>query len=101
MLICFAHACTLLSAVDIVGKNAHVCLPGTPSITGRADHSVKRQNHTRLEGGEAIMSRLRAKVYVNVRVRADGPTKVGLYSVHAPRLALMIAESLHDCFAYL
>lgn len=30
----------------------------------------------RLEGGEAIMSRLRAKVYVNVRVRADGPTKV-------------------------
>lgn len=31
---------------------------------------------SRLEGGDAIMSRLRAKVYVNVRVRADGPTKV-------------------------
>ncbi|CAN0389504.1 unnamed protein product [Hapterophycus canaliculatus] len=31
---------------------------------------------TAAAGGEAIMSRLRAKVYVNVRVRADGPTKV-------------------------
>ena len=35
----------------------------------------------RLEGGDAIMSRLRAKVYVNVRVRADGPTKVMLLPI--------------------
>ncbi|CAM9649737.1 unnamed protein product, partial [Ectocarpus fasciculatus] len=73
--------------VEALKKSGRATPAGTGTAAAAAAEAAERASSAgagsggdvsapRLEGGEAIMSRLRAKVYVNVRVRADGPTKV-------------------------
>lgn len=67
--------------VEALMKSGRAKPSGAAGAAAAAATTAAEDKHSPKTGeeasvGDAIMSRLRTKVYVNVRVRADGPTKV-------------------------